>query len=519
MPDSYLTLGWQVTPTLEPRYWLTGSPKPGQQSPTDLVKIAAENVSSHTAIIAQSGSGKSFFLGRLVEELLLNTKARCLIFDPNADFRRAFEVESKDLWESAQYSVDKRGGKLPHEPNHEKFKDAWSSVPIRVLRGDIAQGGDHYERLTLRWLDISIDFLTEDLSPELRGSMYHCHAFVRALEPLITFKAQEEQTELDLIDEAEHALEKEQHHRNGEGLKIALHVDNKLRFKNRLTERLTQPLNTPIDPLDSAIRAVKYISPSAQQLYFAKAREYQAAQILNTKLPAEEPKRGVGLEVIDLPSLPDKATRFLAINAILANRWAAARKSWADALTKSAEIDQRVPTFVVVDEAHNLIPAEPDSRSARALREQFRTIVAEGRKYGLFLIVVSQRPDKLDPMVLSECENKAIMKLSSRSVVELTQQALGLEDLGPKLLGKCLEFDVGRVLLAGNWTPEGPVLCYSAARRTVEGGRNLRKKHWTIPYERGDRKRDRPEGPVSDLSAGARDAPREKAKPEQRDKR
>jgi hypothetical protein len=511
MPDAYLTLGWQVTPTLEPRYWLTGSPKPGQQSATDLVRIAAENVSSHTAIIAQSGSGKSFFLGRLVEELLLNTKARCIIFDPNADFRRAFEVEDKTLWETAQYSVDRRGGKLPHEPAQEKFKDAWSSVPIRVLRGDIAEGGDHYERLTLRWLDISIDFLTEDLSPELRGSMYHCHAFVRALEPLVAFKAQEEQTELDIIEFAEHALDSEKQHGDGKGLKVELGFDEKTLNKQPITAPLSQSF-------DSAKRAVKYISASAQQLYFAKAREYQAAKILNTTLPAMEPKRPVGLEVIDLPSLPDKATRFLAINAILANRWTAARKSWADALSKSVDNDQRVPTFVIVDEAHNLIPAEPDSRSARALREQFRTIVAEGRKYGLFLIVVSQRPDKLDPMVLSECENKAIMKLSSRSVVELTQKALGLEDLGPKLLGKCLEFDVGRVLLAGNWAPEGPVLCYGAARRTVEGGRNLRKKHWAIPYPRDDRKRDRP-GPAPDPSAAARNASPDKAKPDQREKK
>jgi DNA helicase HerA-like ATPase len=58
--------------------------------------------------------------------------------------------------------------------------------------------------------------------------------------------------------------------------------------------------------------------------------------------------------------------------------------------------DQRVPTFIVLDEAHNFIAANPRSRHESLVREQFCTIAAEGRKFGLFLILVSQRPDKLD---------------------------------------------------------------------------------------------------------------------------
>lgn len=121
MPDSHLILGWEVTPTLEPNYWLNGDSKPGSQADADLVRVSAETAAAHTAIIAQSGSGKSFFLGRLVEELLLRTKSRCLIIDPNADFRKSYEVEGPDLWEKAHYNVHSRGGKLPHEAAQEDF--------------------------------------------------------------------------------------------------------------------------------------------------------------------------------------------------------------------------------------------------------------------------------------------------------------------------------------------------------------------------------------------------------------
>jgi hypothetical protein len=136
-----------------------------------------------------------------------------------------------------------------------------------------------------------------------------------------------------------------------------------------------------------------------------------------------------------------------------------------------------------VDEAHNLIPKDPRSKAQMALREQFRTIVAEGRKYGLFLIIVSQRPDKLDSLILSECENKALMRLGSASVLKLTSEILGLDDLPPKLLQKCLEFETGRALLVGSWCPDGPRITYAAARRTMEGGRNLREAHWSVPLE------------------------------------
>jgi len=313
------------------------------------------------------------------------------------------------------------------------------------------------------------------LDAAIQGAMYHCHAFVQAIAVLLEDKTKKEGKEIDLIEFAEEALAAEKKHGEGIGLKRILGTD----FTATETSDLAKS-----NAFESAKRAVKYISDDAQLLYFGKATEYRAAGILNTKLPIKESRKGVGLEVVDLPSLRERATRLLAINAILARRWKVAREKWEKALTDPPEKDTRAPTFIVVDEAHNWIPADPDTRTAKKLREQFRTIVSEGRKYGLFLIVVSQRPDKLDYQVLSECENKAIMKLSSRSVLDLTTRALGLEDLGSNMLNKCLEFAMGRVLLVGNWAPEGPRLCYAAARRTVEGGRNLRKEYWAQPIER-----------------------------------
>ena len=73
-----LTFGWRVTPTLAPIYWLNARPRAGYQSDSDLVRVSASAMGYHAAIVAQSGSGKSFFLGRVVEEILFKRRPAAL---------------------------------------------------------------------------------------------------------------------------------------------------------------------------------------------------------------------------------------------------------------------------------------------------------------------------------------------------------------------------------------------------------------------------------------------------------
>ena len=189
---SKLVLGWQMDSKQEPKYWVGDEPKAGHQSPDDLVTVPADAIGSHTAIIAQSGSGKSFFLGRLIEEILVQTKARCIIFDPNADFRKIHEVENKSLWESPKYDRRKRRGKLPHESSREVFEKHWSLVrkATRIkMGGDSSISGENYETLQLLWSSLSVEFLAEEVDPMLRSDLYHCHTFAHDLEILFRLNA------------------------------------------------------------------------------------------------------------------------------------------------------------------------------------------------------------------------------------------------------------------------------------------------------------------------------------------
>src|SRR5262249_30330386 len=78
------------------------------------VNLRAEGLAAHTAVIAQSGSGKSFMLGRLLEEIASKTMARVLILDPNSDFGQFGAVADED-W--------KFEGDDP-----EEFKRRWGQV-------------------------------------------------------------------------------------------------------------------------------------------------------------------------------------------------------------------------------------------------------------------------------------------------------------------------------------------------------------------------------------------------------
>jgi hypothetical protein len=231
---------------------------------------------------------------------------------------------------------------------------------------------------------------------------------------------------------------------------------------------------------------IKDLSPSLWSFYRGEILKYQSYGAIGSK-------SGVGsdlslrVRVIDLASVDTPEARILIADTLLQKEWQSARRRWEAALDKKKDDDTRVPTFIVVDEAHNLIPLEPRRPEERIVRDRFRTVAAEGRKFGMFLLLVSQRPDKLDPMVVSECENRAVMKLSGQNVLATTVKALGLEEVPEKQMQQCLEFRQGRMLLYGPWTGHAPTLAYGAARRTEEGGRSLRKEFWAKSSSSGAR--------------------------------
>ena len=73
-----------------------------------------------------------------------------------------------------------------------------------------------------------------------------------------------------------------------------------------------------------------------------------------------------------------------------------------------------MPIALVCDEAHLYLPqrTDADAPEKRAL-ENFERIAKEGRKYGVALLVVSQRPSDVSDTILSQCNNFVALRLTS----------------------------------------------------------------------------------------------------------
>jgi hypothetical protein len=321
----------------------------------------------------------------------------------------------------------------------------------------------------------------EELDAASAVELRLCHTFVRSLETLLKVKLMQKMAGRGhsnlLLEKSEEWLSALLKARRSDSARSA-----------ELRTQLIALVGTSGEPsetfefghaLDRAVMAARYVSPEVAQFYFARARECEIAGILrHTPPPDWQAFRSL---VFDLPSLPNAELRLLVVHQVLSRLWTFQRQAWQKAMENPAVDDQRVPQFIVVDEAHNLIPATPQSRAAEVVRDVFRTVAAEGRKFGLFLIVVSQRPDKLDTMILSECQNKIVMRLDSPEVLEKVQNSLGVSGDVAEHLAGCLKYRTGRALLLGGWSPGEPTKFMSAARRTVEGGRSLNPRYWTQP--------------------------------------
>lgn len=200
-----LTLGWRLNASGDPDYWVQRDSKIGCHDARHLMTISADRLRKHTAIVAQSGSGKSFLLGRLIEELSTMTGAKCLVLDPNGDYIRINSVNpSEDIWEKPNYDPARRRGRFTHEKTKKEFVDRWSQVKKRIRKPASPTGGrvnGIVKRLQVPWFDVSADLLSADIDPLLRHEVANCHRIFQSLSQFTTIDGA-----ADLLDKSEEIL-------------------------------------------------------------------------------------------------------------------------------------------------------------------------------------------------------------------------------------------------------------------------------------------------------------------------
>lgn len=83
----------------------------------------------------------------------------------------------------------------------------------------------------------------------------------------------------------------------------------------------------------------------------------------------------------------------------------------------------KLRVLVLCEEAHRYMPADPKLGFAPT-RHALSRIAKEGRKYGCFLGVVTQRPGELDPTVLSQCSTVFTMRLANEIDQDIIRSAI-----------------------------------------------------------------------------------------------
>lgn len=167
--------------------------------------------------------------------------------------------------------------------------------------------------------------------------------------------------------------------------------------------------------------------------------------------------------VIDLGSLPTRDEQSLVATVVLGDLW--------------RHRAERRPVLIVIDEAHNVCPAEPLDALAALASERAIRIAAEGRKFGLYLLVSTQRPQKIPQNVLSQADNLVLLRLNSLADAAFAQDVFSF--VPPGLIQRSATFRQGEGLIAGKISPE-PALLRFGARISEEGGADV-PATWASP--------------------------------------
>jgi uncharacterized protein len=334
--------------------------------------LDAAGFGRHTFLCGQSGSGKTYSLGVLLERLLMETSLRVVVLDPNSDYvklgkpRAGADPDVAERYREAVFPVGIRTGTSDEARIGVRFRDLSPAAQAAVLRLDPVADREEYAELT---------GLIEDQG-------------VRSVADLV---------------------------RSG-------------------AERLVQRAGN-LGVTGWGI----WPGPEGQSL---------PDEVVNPAAPR--------CLVVDLGSLPTREEQALAASAVLERLW--------------RERARREPVAIVIDEAHNVCPAEPDDPLTALATEDAVRIAGEGRKFGLYLIVVTQRPQKVHENVISQCENLVLMRMNSTA--DLGHVADVFSFVPPGLVDRAAAFTLGEALVAGKIASH-PALIRFGARITEEGGADV----------------------------------------------
>lgn len=331
-------------------------------------------VTEHLAVLAMTGAGKSYTVGRIIERLVAQLNASVVVFDPHGEYGKAY-----------------RDGKLNFNERMDKVEDLRDRNKLVEIKNRFTTLQDHGGGIKI-------------FTPQLRSydEKYAGKNEKLALQ-LDHFDVDEFSGVLPGLTEPQQRV-----------LDVALRY-----WKENFDEpRDIQELFTVLDDLDrlktwvaasgspgeanalkggsaniAAIRLRRMINEAQSFYSIAAGKPYDVYQMVG-----DNSERVGRLCIVDLQGLSTTARQVIV--ALISNE-----------LMKAAGDKSRPirPVFIVYEEGHNFAPNGEASISKNIIKR----IAAEGRKFGVGFAIVSQRPSRLDSDVTSQCNTIVAMRIKN----------------------------------------------------------------------------------------------------------
>ncbi len=383
-----------------------------------VVLAGRDFTSTHLAIVASTGAGKSYLAAVIVEELMKPHNRACvLIVDPHAEYDTLADMTRHPAFRASD----------GYEPVVRILRPSDVHVRFSTLRlGDLRYLIDMTDRMEFV-LGQAHRALTRRKAQEAgQGDQWTPDDLIREIQKFAAQKKEEDDA-TDFRSSAG-ALEWriEQLIRNAQILDATRHLDLRALF---------QPGQCTVLQLDE-------VDQREQQVVVAVLlrRLYQARQ---------DTDRG----------------RVQARN----------------------ELYLPYPAFVLLEEAHHFAPAG-DGGNRVVSAEILRTILAEGRKFGVGVGLISQRPGKLDQDVLSQCMTQVMLRIVNP--IDQTNVAAAVEGASRDVLDELPALSKGQAVIVGQ-SVNAPVLVAVRERHTPHGGQDLDAPRIWVDYSNPERRAER----------------------------
>lgn len=366
----------------------------------------------HAAILGSTGSGKSCAVSLILERAHARKHANIIVFDMHGEYASlanppAREVGTVPIPIAAAFKIAGPGD-LAKPPENALFLPHWllnrEEMLSMILDRSDQNAPNQASRFTLHVRDLKEATLTAEKKFDVKATF--------TVDSPIPYK----------LNELIQRLEQDNTTKG---------VGKTGPVKGEWEDRLTRFISRLTAKAEDRRYGFMFKPPEVALKY-----DWLAKQIAKLLAPGEGKH---GIKVVDFSEVPSDVLP--VVTGVFA-RLLYDVQFWM-------QPEKRTPFVFVCDEAHLYLPVRED---ADAVEKQalysFERIAKEGRKYGVSLLVVSQRPSDVSRTILSQCNNFLILRLTNDQDQNVVRRLMP-DSLAGVLDGLPL-LDTGEALLLGD---------------------------------------------------------------------